>query len=86
VFVAVGIQHAKRMRHFVVFDMSGCILFLHIISQTARFCTSVEHDISVVISSAILSETSFIVRGIQRDVIVNVHRSACQVPAFLLRY
>jgi len=32
VFVALVIQHAKRMRHIVIYGMPGCKVFFHIIS------------------------------------------------------
>jgi len=32
VFVALGIQHAMRKRHIFIYGLSGCTLFLHIIS------------------------------------------------------
>jgi hypothetical protein len=32
VFIAVGIQHAMRMRHFIICELSGSTLFCHIIS------------------------------------------------------
>jgi hypothetical protein len=37
VSVAAGIQHAVRMRHIVICGMTGSNLFLHSLSQTARF-------------------------------------------------
>ena len=32
VFVALGIQHAMRVRHIAVCDVSGCTIFFNVIS------------------------------------------------------
>ena len=36
-FVALGIQHAMRMRHIVICSLLRYTKFLHIVLQTARF-------------------------------------------------
>jgi hypothetical protein len=36
-FVALGIQREMRVRHIVIYGLSGCTVFLHILSQTVRF-------------------------------------------------
>jgi len=38
------------------------------------------------ISLQLLSDTFFILRRIERDMIENVYRSSCKVPAFLDRF
>jgi hypothetical protein len=37
VFVALGIQHAMRMRYVFIRGLPGSTKFVHIISLTARF-------------------------------------------------
>jgi hypothetical protein len=37
-------------------------------------------------SVQLLSETFLILRRIQRDIIINVHRSSCKVPVILARF
>ena len=49
--VALGIQHAERMRRIVIRGLPRSITFFHIISQTVRFSKNViGHKICVLIS------------------------------------
>jgi hypothetical protein len=46
----------------------------------------IEHKICVPASPQLLCETFLIRRRIQRDIIINVQRSSCQVPVILVRF
>jgi hypothetical protein len=37
VYPPLGIQHAMRMRHIVIYGLPGSTIFFHIISKTVRF-------------------------------------------------
>ena len=95
VFVALVIQHAKRMRHIVICGQSGCKKFFHIISQNARFSPGrggvggeggLLNIYFFLFSVRCLSETFLILRRIQRDMITNVNISSCKVPVILVRF
>jgi len=48
VFLALSIQHAKRMRRVVICGLSGCTIFLHIIPLTTRFFGGEKNKIKVI--------------------------------------
>jgi hypothetical protein len=88
VCVALGIQHAMRMRHIAICDLSGFTIFSHIISQTARSWGGgiLQHKMCVLIFSATLSQIFVILRKLERDIIINVHRSSCKVFVICVRF
>jgi hypothetical protein len=75
VFVALGIQHATRMRHIVICDLSGCTVFFHFISQTARLSGKKSYWTQNV--CFLLSETYLVLRRIERDIVKNVCVCVC---------
>ena len=66
VYVALGIQHAMRMRLIVICGLSGSTMLATLFHNTARFSKKkkrMEHKICVLIFSPISSETFLILRG-----------------------
>jgi len=60
VFVALGVQHAMRLRHIVICGLSGCAVFFNIISQTARYSKEKNKLLNMTRGSVqLLSKNSF---------------------------
>jgi hypothetical protein len=89
VSVALVIQHTKRMRR-VILSSVACLAVPYFSTLSHKrhdfgkkllnikcvFCFSVQ----------LLSETFLIIRRIERDIIINVHRSSCKVPVIVVRF
>ena len=86
--VALGIQHAKRMRR-ITLTFAACLTPCLYASSHFRhdFWRKVnECKIRVLIFSTTVSRKFLTLRRIQRDIIVNVHRSSCKVHVFLDKF
>jgi len=88
--LALVILHANHIfsaSHYIVifglsdrtiFGLSDTTIFFHVISKTLLNLKQ--------IFSINLSETFLILRGIQRDIAINVHKSSCKVLVILFRF
>ena len=70
VFIALGIQRAIWILRIVIFGVSRCTMFFHILSQKARFFKKVsEHKMCAVIFSTLTFETYLILRRTEQEMI-----------------
>ena len=87
--VALVIQHAKRMRRIIMSSLNCLSLpsftphYLNKWQDFQEMCT--EHKILLRFSIQLLSETFLTLRRNQRDTIIHVHRSSCEVTVILVR-
>ena len=81
-----GNQHATRMHHFVIYDLSGATIYFHIISKRhdIRKKKVIVYEMCVLIFCTNFSETCFILRRNERDMIQNVYLSSCKVHVVLV--
>jgi hypothetical protein len=76
-----------RMRHIVISNLYGSIIFFHIAhKQDDIRRNSVERKMFTLIFSTNLSELFLIIRRTERDIVTNVHRSSCKTPVILVRF
>jgi hypothetical protein len=89
VSVALVTQHAKRMRRIILSSVACLAVpyFSTLSHKRHDFRKKViEHKICVLIFSTNLSKTFLILRRIQRDIVINVHRSSCKVHVIVVRF
>jgi hypothetical protein len=86
--VALVIQHAKRTRRIILSSVA-CLAgpcFSTLYHKLHDFREKViEHKMCVLILSKTLSEIFVILRGIEKGIIINAHRSSSKVPIILAR-
>ena len=83
-FVALGIQHAKRMRIVARLAVQSFPILFH-----KRHCLRknyVEHKMCTIIFYKTLSETFLILRRIQLYMTKNLNWSSCKVAVILVRF
>jgi hypothetical protein len=89
VFVVLGMQHAKRMRRFIlpsVACLAAPYFSSYFTNGTIFGKKVIGHIICFDFFLQSMSETFLILRSIQRDIIMNVHMSSCKIPVFLIRF
>jgi hypothetical protein len=84
VFLAIVIQHPKRMRHIFICDLSRLYnIFPHYLINGTIFEKQLLNLKCVFwFPLQLFSETFLILRRIQRDIIINILRSSCEVPGY----
>jgi hypothetical protein len=72
--VALGIQHAMRVRHIVTCCLSNPTIFFDVTSQTTQFSKNKLFKYNeFLLSLQSLSETFFILRRTERNMIINAY-------------
>jgi hypothetical protein len=88
-FVALVTQHARRMCHIIssYVGYSAPPYFSTLSHKRHDFRKNfTENRHCVLIFSSSLSEIFFVLRMIERNIIININRTSCKVPIILVRF
>jgi len=88
VFFALDIQHAKSMRRIVLSSVAClAVLYFFTLPQMAKFSGKKLLSIKCVFAFPLqlASKVFLILKNLQRDIIINLPRLSCRVPATLFR-
>jgi len=81
-FVALGIQHSVDKRRIIVCGLSGSTVFCTLSHKFRDCCIKLLKKKYISIFSTTLSELFLIMKRNERDMIIKVRRSYCQLPIF----
>jgi hypothetical protein len=87
--VSLLMQHAKRMLSIILSSVAYlAVLYFYTLSHKRHDFRgkSTEHEMCVLIFCTPSSETFLILRRIERDNIINVHRLPSELPVILVRF
>jgi len=72
----------------IILVLASCKIYSYIISEKSRFSKKkiIVHKMCVLILSTNMSDTFLIVRRIESDIIIKVHKSSCKLPVILARF
>ena len=90
VSVAVGIQHETRIRR-IICPPIACLAVPYFSTLSHKRHDFRKNNITaltlcVLIFSTSLAETYLVLRRIERDFIINIHRSSCKVHLIVVRF
>ena len=77
-------EHAPY--YIVICGLTVSTIFSHIMSQMAQFSEKATEHVCFDFLCNFFSESFLILKRIQQDTIINVHRSSCKVSIILVRF
>jgi hypothetical protein len=87
VFAVLGIQREMHEHHIAICGLSSSTIFSTLIHKWNDFRKKLLNiKCEFLFSLKILCETFLILRKIQRDITINVHKSSYKVPIILVQF